>query len=256
MENMVKELIEFREQMGVSLSLGKARYIFGKRNVGRLDDEVLRKLTQKEVRNLIVERKVAYFTEYYESLLVFKWVKFVGISGSVAAGFAKEDEDIDVFIVVRDGCLWLYRGILTLRGLFNGLFRREGHGDDVRDKFCLNFIVEERGLEFVSDVFNFHELMFLVPVFNEKYLNYIFSRNGWLRDEYMVKKELLVCRVWKGSRVNWFVRFLNFLSFPVQVVYMFVSGHGPNLKRLRDNTRKGRIEFFPEGYKEGVLRRV
>jgi hypothetical protein len=253
MNDLVRKFIRFRENMGMSLSLDRARYIWGRKVVDELDSSVKELLDTKYKRSDVVERKVKYFKDNYKSLLFLNWVKFIGISGSVSAGFANDDDDIDVFIVVRDGCLWLYRGVLTLKGLFNGLFRRESHGESVMDMFCLNFIVEESGLCLDSDIFNFHELMFLVPVFNIEYLKYIYSRNVWLVEDFFVKKELLRSRVRKDRGVSWVFRFGSWLSFWFQFVYMLVFRHEPNLDRLRENTKKGRIEFFPEGYKGEVL---
>ena len=46
-------------------------------------------------------------------LLVGNLVKFIGISGSVGSGFAKED-DIDIFVVTRNGTMWLYRALVQI----------------------------------------------------------------------------------------------------------------------------------------------
>ena len=105
-------------------------------------------------------------------LFLYNWVRFVGISGSVSAGFAKEDDDIDLVIVVRDGCAWIYRGILTLRNIKSHFMRTKRDGENVKDLFCINFVIEEKGLTLDSDIFNFHELMYLIPLHNDVITSY------------------------------------------------------------------------------------
>ncbi len=66
-------------------------------------------------------------------------VKFVGVSGSLAAGNPTKDHnnmvDLDVFIITRNQCLWLYN---IWRGLLN-LFP-EGNS---QPPLCLSYIMDE-----------------------------------------------------------------------------------------------------------------
>jgi predicted nucleotidyltransferase len=251
LQKRVLELDTFKRNMGLVLDEDMARYIWGKREVKVLIGKGFE--FKRGEQNVFLESKLEKVRENIDALKVLNWVKFIGVSGSVAAGFAKEDDDIDLFIVVRNGCVWLYRGILTLRGLFNGLFRAKRYGEDVKDRFCINLIVEEKGLKFDNDIFNFHELMYLVPIYEPEYLNYIYSRNTWLREDFRVKKELLISKVREEKRVNLLIRILNYGAFCSQFIFMFLTGHSPNLKRLKKNYKNGRIEFFEEDYKEKYL---
>ena len=52
--------------------------------------------------------------KYISFFQILGFVKFIGISGSVAAKIANPEDDIDLFIVVKNGSSWLYRGILKL----------------------------------------------------------------------------------------------------------------------------------------------
>ena len=184
---------------------------------------------------------------------MFGLMKFVGVSGSVAAGFAKEDDDIDLFLVVKNHTAWIYRGLIAIKNLFHHRIRRISNGGIVKDKFCVNLICEERDLVFERDIFNFHELMYLVPIFNEKYLNYIYSKNVWLREIYGVKGELLLNRQYASDRSNWLVRIINFKFFAIQLLFMIVSFHRPEIGRLWNNYKRGRIEFFPGDFRKEKL---
>ncbi len=242
----VKNLERFRTLMGASLRKDDVKRIWGK--------SFLRESRKRYEQNAnkIVKEKLEYAEDIIEVLKIFNWVKFIGISGSVGAGFAKEEDDIDIFVVVKDGTAWVYRGLISLLNLFHNKVRAKRHRI-IKDKLCLNMICEERGLEFDSDMFNFHELMFLIPLYNEKYLNFIYSNNLWLKDSYFVKKDLLYTKISIGKSANIFVKFLNTIFYLLQISFMYISNHKPNVKRIRRNYKKGKIEFFEEEYKKDKL---
>lgn len=246
MKKSVEKLEKFRALMGVSLKKDDVKRIWGK--------SFLRESTEKYKQNGndIVKEKLEYAKEIIKILTVFNLVKFIGASGSVGAGFAKEEDDIDIFVVVKDGTAWVYRGLISISNLFHNKIRAKRHRI-IKDKLCLNMICEERGLEFDNDMFNFHELMFLVPLYNEKYLNFIYSNNLWLRDSYSVKRDLLFSKISKGKGANIFVKFLNTLFYMLQIFFMYISNHKPDLKRITKNYKKGRIEFFEEDFKTDKL---
>ena len=257
LKEIIGELVLFKSNMGLKLSIRKLQYIWGKGIIKGLDEDVLKNLERgtKEESSNIALKKIGIANERVKFLLVSNWVRFIGISGSVAAGFTKEHDDIDLFIVVRDGSAWIYRGILTLRNIFNHITRTSRDGDTVKDLFCINFIVEERGLELESDIFNFHELMYLIPLYNERYLNHIYRKNTWLLTKYFINKELVVSREREIKRVNIFLRVINWFAYIAQILFMILSGHRPEIGRLLSNYRDGRIEFFPKDYKMEVMGR-
>jgi len=242
----VENLEKFRDLMGAPLQKDDIKRIWGK-NFLRETEE---KYEQNE--NEIVQEKLKYAINTIKVLKIFNLVKFIGISGSVGAGFAKEEDDIDIFIVVRDGTAWIYRGLISLLNLFHNKIRAKRH-KVIKNKLCLNMICEERGLKFEDDMFNFHELMFLIPLYNEKYLNFIYSNNSWLRDSYGVKKDLLYSRIYKERRPNIFIRTLNEIFRILQIFFMYISNHKPNVKRIVKNYNDGRIEFFEENFKNKKL---
>ena len=244
----LSELKIFRSKMGLGVSREQAKYIWGKNFVKNenvsFDDEIT---------NVEIKRKVEIAKNEIKYLKALGLLKFVGVSGSVAAGFAKDDDDIDVFVVVKNYTSWIYRGIITLKNLFHHRIRMIRNGGMVKDKFCVNLIREERDLIFDDDIFNFHELMYLIPIYNERYLNFIYSQNGWLREGYGVKGELLMSREFVSKKRDWFLRVVNFKFFVLQVLFMIISLHRPELGRLWNNYKRGRVEFFPPNFKKEIM---
>ncbi len=247
----VVELVVFRSLMDLGVSKDDVKRVWGKMYLKSL--ELSFQKSFRECENHHVLEKIEICKSNISKLMIFNWVRFVGISGSVGAGFAKEDDDIDLFIVVRDGSMWIYRGLLMISNVFHNRIRSKRH-KNVKDRFCINLICEERGIQFEDDIFNFHELVYVKPVFNEKYLNYIYSKNEWLVDDWNVKKDLLKTRVLPMKRCNLFVRIFNELFFFLQLIFMIVSNHSPNIERLKNGNKKGRIEFFPKDYRENKIK--
>lgn len=237
--------------MNISLSKEKVKYIWGKKFLKSLDKEVLNNLEEDENSNIQKKKEIA--NENISKLKVLKWVQFIGISGSVGAGFAEEGDDIDVFIVVKDGTMWIYRAIVVFQNLFHNKVRAKRH-KNVKDKLCVNLICEERGLEFNSDIFNFHELMFLIPIYKKKYIKKIYSENDWLIKKYGVKKELLRTRIVSKKKAILPIRIINYISFLAQLIFMKLAKHNPETERLIKNSKKGRIEFFEYDYRENILK--
>ena len=244
-EKAYLELNKFKSLMNTGVSYEKAKYIWGKNFVKNNEIDF-----SKELINDQTIQKTNFAKEHLKDLLVNDWVRFIGISGSVAAGFAEEDDDIDIFVVVKNNTAWMYRARLVLRNIFHHRIRTKRDGKNVRDKFCINLICEEKDLLFENDIFNFHELMYLIPVYNEKYLNYIYSENPWLKSEYEVKNELMIHKVVVSKRNNIFLKIFNSLAFLFQLIFMVIAKHSPEISRLKANFKRGRIEFFPRDYKE------
>jgi predicted nucleotidyltransferase len=244
--------------MGLNLTKSKAQDIWGKKVIDELDIDICSLLVKgrKNKISKISEKKITIAKKKIKHLLISDWVIFVGISGSIAAGFAKEEDDIDIFIVVRNRCAWIYRGILTLRNIKEHFMRTKRDRENVKDLFCINFIVEERGLLLDSDIFNFHELMYLTPIYNERYLKHIYKRNNWLNTHYYTNQKLLNSRIKELPRVNIFWRVINRGAFILQILFMFISKHSPEIKRLFRNYKRGRIEFFPNEYKKEILKNI
>jgi len=172
-DKVFEKLKNFRSTMGVPVTQDSIKYIWGKRYLKSLKEKGFD--IPNDIENKYIEEKTNIAEKSVSILKVFNWVKFIGISGSVAAGFAREDDDIDIYVVVKDNTAWLYRGIVVLRNLFHNRVRAKRHRV-VKNKLCVNLINEERGVQFTNDMFNFHELMYLIPIYNEEYIKYIIVR--------------------------------------------------------------------------------
>lgn len=234
----VIQLSKFRQNMGSDLTMETAKKIFRSTIIG---------LPQFEA-NPIAEKKLQYADSYLKYLKVLNLVKFIGVTGSVSNNFAKDEDDIDYIIIVKNNTMWVYRGLMLLKNIFNSKFRKS-ESKISKDLICVNLIAEERGLLFDNDLFNLNELYHIKPLFNESYYENILASNQWLKE-------------WGGvigktdsklKDMNIFLEAINLYFFIPQILFMLLKGHKPELKRIVSNYLKGRIEFFRSDYKDGKL---
>lgn len=237
----VEVLKEFRQNMGSDFYLNDAKRIFR---------STISSLPEGGV-NEISEKKLQYAKGYIKYLKFLNLVKFIGVTGSVGAGIAKDEDDIDFIIVVKNNTLWIYRGFMFLKNIFN---KKMSYADtkEKKDLICPNLIVEERGLRFDKDVFNLHELYYLKPIYNEEYYPKILSSNQWLKE-------------WGGviepedsslKKVNIFLEAINLYFFIPQILFMWLKKHSPEVRRIIRNYIRGRIEFYPHDFKGKILSKL
>ena len=246
----IYKLYDFRSNIPANLSSEKVRQVWG---INDFNFEENVKLNEKEIKRKlnIVKNKLPY-------LLGKNFVKFIGVSGSVGSEFANEEDDIDLFIVVKNDTSWIYRLLLYIKNLSMRIIRSKEkviNGESVKDKFCINLITEQRALLFEDDIFNLNELLYLKPIYNEDFIKVIYLSNPWLKDRYFVSDKFLnrdsikVGDIKNLARRNVLLIPVNFLFFLVQILYMVIMHHDPDFQRLWNGFLHGRIEFFPKDFR-------
>ncbi len=252
-KNIINQLYRFRSVIPANLTVKKVKEVW---DVNFEEKKLTRVI---EPRKNIIKEKMNIARESMNIFLLPIFVKFVGVSGSVGSEFAKKEDDIDLFIVTKNDTVWIYRILLYIKNLFSKKIRSKGD-KDVKDKFCINFLVEERALEFEDDIFNLNELLYLKPLYNKRYLPVIFLNNSWLKDKYFVsnkflKRESLKVGDIKNLKKRKHILIpINFIAFIMQFVYMLITDHKPDLKRLLTGFKKGRVEFYPKSFKENKMK--
>lgn len=101
----------------------------------------------------------------------FPFVKFVGISGSLSKGHAKEDVDFDFFIITAHNALWICRTILHL-------FKKATFLFGAQHWFCMNYFIDQNHLELEEkNMFTQIELATLIPVNNHNLFTFFLLKN-------------------------------------------------------------------------------
>ena len=251
-KEVIEDLHSFRSRIPANLDMNKVKEVW---NIDFSAKHIKKSI---QPRKNIIEEKIEIAEESLEWMIFKPFVKFVAISGSVASEFADEDDDIDLFIVTKNDTVWIYRLYIYIRNLFKHKVRSKG-SKDVKNKLCINFLAEQRGLLIEEDMFNLNEILFLKPIYNERFQKIIFLNNPWLKDRYFLsekflgKDKLKVGDVREITKRNYALFPINFLAFIAQVLFMIVMRHDPDLKRLVKGFIGGRVEFYPKDFKEDKI---
>ncbi len=243
-QEAVNKMQLFREQMGLTLSKDMQAYIWGKAKF------------PKEVSSERKRKKLLFAQKYLKVLLLSGVVKFIGVSGSIAAGTLKENDDIDIFVVVKDYSAWFFRGITFLVLRLLGVLRVL-QDSDVNNKFCINFIVEERGILFKEhDIFVLHELFYMIPLYNPSYKDFIICNNKWLRNWAIpISKFCEKSQGIKKGKPFFLISFLNSVLFQLQILYskLTKSERMEHFDKKYDYKNNAYIRSYQRSFKENIL---
>jgi predicted nucleotidyltransferase len=208
------------------------------------------------------KNKIKIAKEYSEVLKFLPFIKFIGITGSLAMGNADFYSDIDLLIITKRNTLWTTRLLVLLFLKFKKISVRRSFDKEVKDKLCLNMWLDEEDLEWHDrNLFSAHEIAQIVPIFNREktYERFIFL-NSWIFDFWpnaIPNKE----RFFKDSEPKKEERFLNKLFY--FCICNFVEPLSYFLERLymrgkitREIVSRKRAIFHPVDWSKKVIREL
>lgn len=246
-ENEKELFIKFRRNIPVKTTIEEFTNIFGIPSKEEIDKYGL---VHKRTNDEVINQKLKILYKYREILFISDWVRYIGVTGSIAAGSAKDDDDIDIFVVVKNNRMWIYRGLMLLKMIGKS---RKAKKDYQKDLFCINMIIEERGLHFEKDIFTFHELMMMKSVFNFGYKDYILKKNSWVKNYGYNSQNITINGYIPDSTTSWRRTLMNKIAYIAQVLYMIVLNHKPNIASIRNDNSNGKIQFYKRDFKDSKL---
>ncbi len=103
------------------------------------------------------------------------------LSGSLAVGNAKKDDDIDFFIIAKKNTLWITRLLSFI--MLSLMQKRRKRKEKQKDRICLNLFIDEKNLtlpDFLWDLYTAHETVQTLPLVNKNNVYEIFLlKNSW-----------------------------------------------------------------------------
>lgn len=96
------------------------------------------------IRTALAMKKWRVATTVARWLHLAPFVKMVGVGNTLAMDVAREESDIDFFIITTPGRMWTARAIVT--ALVHGLGYRR-YGDKIKDRVCLSFYVTSDAMD-------------------------------------------------------------------------------------------------------------
>ena len=122
-------------------------------------------------------------------LQVVPFVKMIAVCNSLAIDNSKEEADIDFFIVIEKGRIWLTRFLITFLVWIKGEWR---HKEKIANKICLSFYITDDALNLEQiaikpyDIYLANWVTQLKPVYyeNQIYRDFVF-KNLWVKNYLM-----------------------------------------------------------------------
>ncbi|HLB60407.1 MAG TPA: hypothetical protein VJL83_02285 [Patescibacteria group bacterium] len=184
-------------------------------------------------------------------------IKLLAVTGALAVGNAKSDDDIDLMIVTSRGWIWTTRFLtILLAEIFSA--RRRPKTKELRDKLCFNMFVDEGHLSVPSherDLFSAHEVAQVKVLWSRDGIaERFYEGNKWVLNYLPCAFEITKLRNYetKKKEKNIFLisLFLNFLELSmknIQLTYM-------QSRRTNEVVKDGYLRFHPNDARKWILR--
>lgn len=127
------------------------------------------------------EKKAKFFGKLVEKN--FKDILLIGISGSVASGHPKKNDDIDLIIITKANKLWITRLKLRWKIFCKKIPHRKYNQKEKQNEFCFNLWLDDLNLKLPKERQNLQsamDLIMMTPIFYKKmiYQKFILD-NKW-----------------------------------------------------------------------------
>jgi hypothetical protein len=178
------------------------------------------------------------------TLSMVPYIKFVGITGSLAMMNADVNSDIDLIIIVQKGSLWLTRFVSYLLLKISGYQIRKPNENKQKDKLCLNMWFDESDLLWPKQDRNYytaHEFAQILPIMNrDKTYEKLLHLNKWILDYWPNSVKIIKPKTGISSGPLYDISYLE------KVAYYFQYKHMEN-KITREIVTGTRAIFHPRG---------
>jgi len=186
LKSAVKKTIEYADNFGSYININeiKKRLISRKIYSEKMIEEEISKLNWKNKKNKWEKIKITKAKKLALQLKnEFKEILFLGISGSVATGHPKKNDDIDILVITKANALWKNRFFLRWWMYKNKIPHRKYNKTELKDQFCFNLWLDENHLQIPKNRQNLNnamDLLLLKPLINKKntYEKFVLA-NDW-----------------------------------------------------------------------------
>ena len=145
----------------------------------------------RKARKFIAEKFWGRVRQYGQYIVKVPFVEMVAICNNLAYDNPTELSDIDLFIVIKEGRMWIARLIISLILHFHGVRR---YADKIAGRFCLSFFVTPKKLNMnpllltPEDPYMAYWTKLIMPIYGEEtYKRFIDENRVWLEKSYGLK---------------------------------------------------------------------
>lgn len=156
-------------------------------------------------------------------------ILMVGVTGSVAAEWAKKSNDIDLLIVTKSDQLWWWRLYLRIYVWWHQIPHRKFRKKETANEFCFNLWLSENNLKIPTDKENLKnatDLIMMKVILNKgKTYEKFLRENTWVKKflatgyDFKIKSNPLKTQLERKKNNVW-VKMVNLFLFTGQYIYM------------------------------------
>jgi len=191
-----------------------------------IDKEKIKLGIYSQKQKVVYEKKMKLARKLSQRLSKFPTILFMGVSGSVASEYPKNNDDIDLFIICKKNSLWITRaGVMVYVWLMAIPHRKRGKKEK-KNEFCFNLWIDENELEMPKakrDIKNAMDAILVKTLINrENALERFMVANKWIGNylaqsyaKYNKKKKTI-----SKKNGNLFLKLINILFYWGQYGYM------------------------------------
>jgi predicted nucleotidyltransferase len=205
--------------------------LISKKNFSRNEiNELVNSWTEETKKNKYYLDKFAKAKEISQKIEEkFGDILFLGITGSVASGHPKKDDDIDFLVITQKNKLWRTRLFLRWWIFKKHIPHRKYGTRGEKDEYCFNLWLDESSLLMPKNKQNLRnsvDLVLVKPLINKKniYEKFILINNWakkWVATPYENKISNFKFSISKkNEKEDQISRFINYLYFWPQYWYM------------------------------------
>jgi hypothetical protein len=145
-------------------------------------------------RQHISQNKLHKAKFYINLLSKVPFIKLIGITGSVSMFNAKDNDDIDLFIITSENRVWTGRITAIILAEMLRIRRRRTDWKNLKNKICLNLFFDQKNLhimKFKQTEYIAHEVLQLKPIINKDatYQKFL-EANEWVFDFFPNAKDI------------------------------------------------------------------
>lgn len=169
------------------------------------------------------ERKLFCRAEKY--IRYISWIpglEMVAVVNSLSMFATHDDSDIDLFIVVKPGTIWLVRFLITMIFWMLWVWR---HGEDIAGNFCLSFWITTdamnlKNIAIDDDVYLYYWIYYLKPVFvRADIYEQFLEANSWVDiDESQESKNRTYIKIQKPIQKPW--KIIEYIDMALRYVFL------------------------------------
>lgn len=131
----------------------------------------------------ICAQKIKRSKRYIKLIKYLPFVRAIFLSGSVAVGYASENSDLDLLIVIKNKKIWLARLLIVFITFLFGIKRSSENPKKYKDKICLNHFITDKSLKIpFQSIYTAQNYARLLPLYDEdSYYVKFYEQNQWLK---------------------------------------------------------------------------